>query len=192
MSDTSARPSDVGDPFIPGLTRRWAHQNKSAPSVSGWQRRGPETRHSARIATQPPPGGPPAKPCGTTNSSGLAHGLPMSACGTVTHGKPQLPASCSPQAEEQRFGSNTMPAIGQLVRMHRTMGRIAAARSGGSVPYRCMVRASHAQHAARCIHASAERRLQARCPHGASVGAGRWPFHCCAICAPPSCRFLPL
>jgi len=71
--------------------------------------------------------------------------------------------------------------------LHRAQGRTVSARGGGSVPFRCMARASHAQHAARCIHASAERRLQARSPQGPGTGAGRWPFHCCAICAPPRC-----
>ncbi|MBP0622285.1 hypothetical protein [Cupriavidus consociatus] len=45
-------------------------------------------------------------------------------------------------------------------------------------------------HAMRCMHTAAERRLLARSPRGARAGAGRWPFHACATCAPPASRFI--
>ncbi|QQX85075.1 hypothetical protein JJQ59_03705 [Cupriavidus necator] len=82
-----------------------------------------------------------------------------------------------------------MPADRQPAIPHRNAAQAACARRGSSVPPRCLVRTRHGHHAARCIHASAERRLQARSPRGARAGAGRWPFHACAICAPPGSRF---
>lgn len=81
-----------------------------------------------------------------------------------------------------------MPAVRQPALPHLHARYAAAARLGGSAPFRCMARAEHAQHAARCMHASAERRLQARSPQGVRGGPGRWPFHACAICAPPCSR----
>lgn len=84
-------------------------------------------------------------------------------------------------------GSFAMPAVQHPALLHMQARHPAAARLGGSVPFRCMARAQHAQHAARCMHASAERRLQARSPLG-TQGPGRWPFHACAICAPPCSR----
>lgn len=84
----------------------------------------------------------------------------------------------------------TMPAVRQPAMLHRNAAYAAAARGRSSAPFRYIARAGHAQHAARCTHASAERRLQARSPQGACGGPGRWPFHACAICAPPSHRFL--
>lgn len=97
-----------------------------------------------------------------------------------------MPAQ-SGRLQKKYSGSFTMPAVHQPALPHMQARHPAAARLGGSVPFRCMARAQHAQHAARCMHASAERRLQARSPLGMH-GPGRWPFHACAICAPPGSR----
>ncbi|XYI37238.1 hypothetical protein DAMDJJ_03650 [Cupriavidus necator] len=85
-------------------------------------------------------------------------------------------------------GNFTMPAVRQPALPHRNACHAGTARIGPSAPFRRMARMGHAQHAARCMHASAERRLQARSPQGVRGGPGRWPFHACAICAPPCCR----
>ncbi|RWA56589.1 hypothetical protein AU476_02685 [Cupriavidus sp. UYMSc13B] len=85
-----------------------------------------------------------------------------------------------------------MPAERQPAITQRHAVQAASARRGSSVPPRSQAPTGHSHHAARWIHASAERRLQARNPRGARAGAGCWPFHACAICAPPPCcRFHP-
>ncbi|MCY1210278.1 hypothetical protein D9M72_219620 [compost metagenome] len=93
-----------------------------------------------------------------------------------------------PASEQKNTGSFAMSAAHKPAQSHRNAFHAASARKGRSAPFRCLARGGHAQHAARCMHASAERRLQARSPQGVRGGPGRWPFHACAICAPPCCR----
>ncbi|AGW89116.1 hypothetical protein N234_03665 [Ralstonia pickettii DTP0602] len=81
-----------------------------------------------------------------------------------------------------------MPADRQPAIPHRYAAQAACARRGSGVQPRALARTGNSHHAARCMHASAERRLQARSPRGARAGAGRWPFHACATCAPPGSR----
>ncbi|SOY55049.1 conserved hypothetical protein [Cupriavidus taiwanensis] len=108
------------------------------------------------------------------------------ACGTAVL-VAAMPAQRSLALTKNDTGSLTMPAVRQLAMPHRNTGHAAAARGTGGAPFRCRARAGHVQHAARCMHASALRRLQSRSPRGEHGGSGRWPFHACAICAPP-CR----
>ncbi|WP_455279843.1 hypothetical protein [Cupriavidus necator] len=82
-----------------------------------------------------------------------------------------------------------MRAVRPLAMPHRYVGHAAATRGIGTTPFRCLARKGHVQHAARCMHVSAERRLQARSSCDSHGGPGRWPFHACAICAPPCHRF---
>ncbi|SPA48494.1 conserved protein of unknown function [Cupriavidus taiwanensis] len=99
-----------------------------------------------------------------------------------------MPTQRSPASNQNDTGSFTMPVVRQPAMSHRNAAHAAAARGTGSAPFRCMARSGHVQRAARCTHASALRRLQARNPRIEHGGPGRWPFHACAICAPPCCR----
>lgn len=125
----------------------------------------------------------PAMPCATRNPAYLAHRLPIPAMRRHSQKRRDCQHSVCRQ-QTPNTGSHTMPAVHQPARAHRNAGHTTPALGGG-VPFRCVLRAGQGQHAARCMHLSAERRLQARSPKGARVGAGRWPFHACAICAPP-------
>lgn len=125
----------------------------------------------------------PAKPCAARNPACLAHRLPIPAMQRHSQNRRDCQHSDCRQ-QTPNTGSHTMPAVQQPARARRNAGHTAPALGGG-VPFRCVLRAGQGQHAARCMHLSAERRLQARSPKGARVGAGRWPFHACTICAPP-------
>ncbi|SOY86389.1 conserved protein of unknown function [Cupriavidus taiwanensis] len=155
--------------------------------VSGWQRSTPGTPLRCRTGTHR---------CRTDSwkalwDNGFTPAGPRLAyakarCIAISIGVAAMPARSGRQ-HKKYTGSFTMPAVHQPALPHMQARHPAAARLGGSVPFRCMARAQHAQHAARCMHASAERRLQARSPLGMH-GPGRWPFHACAICAPPASR----
>ncbi len=108
--------------------------------------------------------------------------------GTATKANAEMAEQLAGIRTKKDTGNLVMPAARHFALTHRNACNAASARMGGSVPFRCMTRAGHAHHVARCMHASAERRLEARCPQGMCGGPGRWPFHACAICAPPCCR----
>ncbi|SOY57264.1 conserved hypothetical protein [Cupriavidus taiwanensis] len=144
-----------------------------------------------------PPAGPasPRRARGATRKPLWHNGLrwPGPPLAYARHAVPQyeLP-QCRRNVRRHRTqndtGSFTMPVVRQPAMSHRNTGHAAAARGTGSAPFRCMARSGHVQHAARCMHASALRRLQSRNPRTEHGGPGRWPFHACAICAPPCCR----
>ncbi|PZX30665.1 conserved hypothetical protein [Cupriavidus phytorum] len=152
----------------------------------------PATKSRRNAARKP---ASPAKTVGrypqTLVAQRFAPGWPAAclcqACGTAVL-ITAVPAQRSPASDQNDTGSFTMPVVRQPAMSHRNAAHAAAARGTGSAPFRCMARSGHVQHAARCMHASALRRLQSRNPRIEHGGPGRWPFHACAICAPPCCR----
>lgn len=84
-------------------------------------------------------------------------------------------------------GNRIMPA-GHSSAISHCNASHAAVRNSRIVLARSRRSAGLTQRAIRSAHAAAERRRQTRNTRGARIAAGCWPFHACAICAPPGCR----